>query len=165
MAKRHGRPKAAYYWDGLQLPLTNLPTSPAQVVGILVDATAQEFMPSTLMRIRGHVNIVPTSTNADAGMLKIMYVETDDAGAMTGDHQAIDTHEEDIAVRQIWTYPFRSLGNGATNGQQVVTVEVDVKVKIKFEPSGKKKLVLLAQTGTTGRISIQAYLRCLLKHG
>lgn len=114
----------------------------------------------------GHIGAASDVQNTTLG-LKMMYVELDDAGAMSGDHTAIDTHEEDIAARQLWTYhtSFPATVAGAETEGPVVTVEVDVKVKIKIFPSGKHALLLLADASATNSVQMAGYLRALLLHG
>jgi len=166
-----GKSRRTYYWDGLQWPSTAVPSG--QVVLFLVDPTAQEFMPATLVRIRGHASFAHHGSLADSAasrlVAKIMYVELDDAGTMTGDHAGIDTHEEDIAIRQLWTYSTILGGNNAAAGAEFrgpeITIEIDVKVKIRFEPSGKKALVMLIDSDATNHWNTAGYLRCLLLHG
>ncbi len=168
--RRYAPQKRGKYWDGLQWPLTN--TNVAGTVLVLVGSVAQEFMPATMTRIRGFISLSNSSTDAaTAGVTvgaKIMYVELDDALAMTGDHAALDTHEEDIAQRQLWTYHHRLHAAGANldaGDIDRVTIEVDVKVKIVLEPHGKKALVLLLDASDTNRVQSVGYLRCLLVHG
>ncbi len=169
-----GRSKRGYYWDGLQFPPTNIASTTS--VFELVGSTAQEFMPATMVRIRGHLTLANNGSDAStAGVdcgLKIMYVEADDALLMTGDHQGIDTHEEDIAARQLWTYHDRlherGTGTDTDGGKSTidtVRIEIDVKVKIILVPSGKKLLVLLADASAANRLQLSGYIRCLLQHG
>lgn len=157
------RPKKGTYWDGLQFPATALTT--AGVVFELIGPVSQEFMPATLVRIRGHLSVrsFHATTNVRVGM-KIMYVEVNDAGSMTGDHSAFDTHEEDIAVRQIYTKvlempPLDELGDNIMNW------EVDVKSQISLASSGKQILALLGEADVNSAANMSGYLRCLLLHG
>ena len=147
-----------YYWDGLQFPTTAIPV-PGNAFE-LIGTTAQEFMPGTLVRVRGHLSVASTDVSGTEVAMKLMYVEVNDAQTMSGDHSAIDTHEEDIAIRQLWTY--HTMIRGATAGQpdDVVRIEVDVKSKLRLEPHGKKLLLLLVAAGTAGRASMAGYLRC-----
>lgn len=165
-----GRARRGFYWDGLQWPLTNVSQTGAALV--LVDTSAQEFMPATLVTIRGWIHFSNSDTDAATGGVtvggKIMYVEVNDAQSMTGDHAAIDTHEEDIAQRQLWTYHNRLATAGANldaGDIHSVEVEVNVKVKIKLEPHGKKLLVLLLDATVASRMQTVGYLRCGLVHG
>ncbi len=154
--------RKGYYWDGVQFPRTAIVSGGnAQ---ILVDSPAQEFMPATVVRIRGHMVYTPSSDAVNEVFSKIAYVEVNDAGNITGDMAGIDTSEEDIAVRQLWTHVY---GQAAVtlSARRTSTVEVDVKVKIKLESSGKKKLILFIDTVTTGRTDVSGYLRVLLQHG
>ncbi len=169
--RRGGSSKRGSYWDGLQLPSTAVTgTGP---VAVLIDTTAQEFMPATLDRIRGHMWFQNGGASADLGAVtvyaKILYVEVNDAQTMTGDHSALDTHEEDIAVRQLWTYTTqlpRFLGtDGEETGNEVVRLELDVKSKLRLEPSGKKLLVAIFEASANSRANVGMYLRCHLMHG
>ncbi len=159
------------YWDGNQWPSTAIPTGGTVIE--LVNTTAQEFMPATMVRIRGHICLAHTGSAAESAVVevfqKIMYVEVNDAQAMTGDHMGIDTHEEDIAQRQLWTHAtLMSTDNavsGTESGGPTLQIEVDVKVKIKMEPHGKKLLVLLQDSTATNHVNSVGYLRCYLQHG
>ncbi len=158
------------YTDGLQWPLTNVPST--GVVLVLVDTTAQEFMPATLQRIVGYVDIANSGSDAatagsDAAF-KIMYVEVNDAQTMSGDHAGIDTHEEDIAQRQLWTFNgrFHTMGANADAGDiDRLRIPIDMRGKLKLEPHGKKLLVLIGDATASNRIQVTGYLRCFLKHG
>ncbi len=160
--KRRGAHRRGYYWDGLQFPTTAIPTT--GVAFELIGPTAQEFMPGTLVRVRGHLSIASAGTGVSDVGLKLMYLEVNDAGTITGDHTAIDTHEEDIAMRQLWTY-FTQV-RGATSGQPdaQLEIEVDVKAKLKLVASGKWILALLADAVTTNQANMAGYLRCLIMH-
>ncbi len=169
--KRRGRgrqaPRRGYYWDGLQFPITNI--SSAGTIFELVGPTAQEFMPGTIVRSRGHLTLKNAGTDATNGgveaALKMMYLEVNDAGTVTGDHQAIDTNEEDIARRQLWTYhTVMAQREGATVQPDTVRLEVDVRVKIKLEASGKMILALLADAAAGNRAQLSGYLRTLIMH-
>ena len=157
------------YWDGLQWSTTGISTTTSAFV--LVDSTAQEFMPATVVRIRGQVTVGHWGTSSTSAkgtcVMKIMYVEVNDAGTMTGDHSGIDTHEEDIAIRQLWAYQvtLNQTETATVAEGPFVNVEVDVKSKIKLEPSGKKLLVLLIDADATNHIVVSGYVRALLLHG
>ena len=174
--RRHGRgrqaPRRGYYWDGLQWPATAVPAGPAQTALVLVDSTAQEFMPATLVRIRGNMWVQNSGSASDAGPsvinAKLMYVEVTDAQTMSGDHQAIDTHEEDIAIRQLWAHTWRGAATvaGAEDEAVVIDAEVDVKAKLKLHASGKALLLMLLETSSAANFWVTGgYLRCLLQHG
>ena len=164
-----GRGRRTYYWDGIQFPLTNVPATgqPFELIG----ATSQEFMPATLVRVRGFLTAghVGSASNVQNTLLslKLMYLELNDAGALTGDDTAIDTNEEDIAKRQLWTYhtAFPITVDTEEGKGLFITIEVDVKVKIRLDPSGKRTLVLLADASATNAIQIAGYLRALMLHG
>ena len=160
---RHPRPMPrrnhGYYWDGIQIPNTNLGASIAAPV--IVDTTAQEFMPATLIRVRGHLSLKATTSTANVVRAKMMYVEVNDAQVMTGDHAPIDTHEEDIAQRQLWTHQYIQ---SAINTNGSVDVPIDVKAKLKLEPHGKKLLVILIEAANTTRTEFALNVRCLLRY-
>lgn len=154
---RKRRKQRRYYWDGLQFPNTNVPSTVA--VFELVGSTAQEFMPGTVQAIRGSICLVSTDTSATDVALKIMYVEVNDAQVMSGDHTGIDTHEEDIAQRQLWTYYTNIRGATAGQPDDVRQIDLNVRSKLRLDPAGKKLLVLLATANTTARCSISGYIR------
>lgn len=160
---RQSGKRPTYYWDGLQWPSTAITTG--QTIFELVAPTAQEFMPATLERIRGVVCLrgIHATSEALVGQ-KIGYYEIDDAGNITGDVSAIDTHEEDIALRQIWSQ-HTLLSAEDQPGPGVVNIEVDVRVKVKFSASGKMILALLQEAAATSTAVSAGYLRCLLRHG
>ncbi len=165
MAQRRGRgrSKRGTYWDGIQFPATSLTTSGS--IFVLVDTTAQEFMPATLMRIRGSLGCrsFHATTQVRVG-LKIMYVEVNDAQTMTGDHSAFDTHEEDIAQRQLWSKTFQMPPLDEL-GDNVFNFELDTKSMLKLESHGKKLLVLLAEADFNSACNLDGSIRCLLHHG
>ncbi len=171
MARRRSRkPSRGTYWDGLQTVLTNIPSAGAAL--ILVDATAQEFMPATMDGIRGFMYLANSGSDAaTAGVLcgcKIMYLETDDAGVITGDWNGLDTDEEDIAERQLWSYMRHFVTRGAAadaSDTSEVNIELEVKAKVKLSSSGKKKLLLLVDASPTNRLQMTCYLRAHLSHG
>jgi len=156
------RGRSGYYWDGLQWPLTTIAATPGTAFEI-IGPTAQEFMPGTLVRCRGQIVTAHAADSPVQGMLKLMYVEFNDAGAMSGDHKAIDTHEEDIAARMIWTdtFAFRDETDGSQTKDKV---DIDVKVKVKLSSGGKHGLVLLAEADVAARVSITGFLRALILH-
>ena len=168
--RRHGsrgsRPRRGYYWDGLQFGSTAITTSGASFE--LINPTAQEFMPGTLVRIRGNLTLQNAGSdkvngNVSVG-LKIMYLEVNDAGTITGDSAGIDTHEEDIARRQLWTHHALLGSSGSTSNWATQFLPVDIKAKVKLESSGKMILALLADASQTNRAVIAGYLRCLIMH-
>ncbi len=167
--RRRQAPRRGYYWDGLQVGSTNIGSS--GTVFELVNPVAQEFMPATLVRVRGYLQIANSGTDAANGGVqaaaKLMYIEVNDAGTITGDHQAIDTDEEDIAARQLWTWQGQLQERGAAadaSDTDTVRIEVDVRVKLKLVASGKKILALLMDASSANRAVANMYLRCLLMH-
>ncbi len=157
-AGRRSARRTGYYWDGLQWPATAI--SAGNTLFELIGPTAQEFMPGTLVRVRGHITLRPDTATDNEVVMKMMYLEVNDAGTITGDHQGIDTHEEDIAIRQLWTYDYQQ---GTVQGQPV-TAEIDVRVKVKLSASGKFILALLADAVSGSRTSLSGYLRALILH-
>jgi len=128
-------------------------------------------MPSTLVRCRGWITFAHTGSLAETVpaelAAKLMYLELNDAGTITGDATAIDTHEEDIAARQLWTYHTlmaAAPGAGEEAEGPHVTIEIDIKAKIKIFPSGKKALVMLVDASATNHFVCAGYVRCLLMH-
>lgn len=168
--RRGGSSKKGTYWDGIQFPSTAIGS--AGTVIELIAPTAQEFMPATMDRIRGHLWFQNGGSDADTGAVgvacKIMYLEINDAGTITGDHQGIDTHEEDIAQRQLWTYITqlpRANADTEETKNEIVRIEVDVRVSIKISSAGKHILALLADATAGNRANFGGYLRCHLSHG
>ncbi len=161
---RRGR-KRGTYWDGLQWPQTAIVTT--GTLFELVGSTAQEFMPATLVSIRGSISLMCVSAAGPVeAYMKILYVELNDAGTMTGDHAGLDSHEEDIAARHLWS-GVRLIGSaeaGPTE-EQSVHIDIDVKAKLKLDSGGKKALILLMDTNSDSRLVSMGYLRCLLLHG
>ena len=172
MPRRFRRPggrggRKGFYWDGLQFARTALTTTDS--VFVLVDTTAQEFMPATVVTVRGTIiwdQGGSSGASPCTGHAKLMYVEVNDAQSMTGDHSAIDTHEEDIAQRQLWTDTarFTGLATAGDNGAYWRS-ELDVKAKIKLEPHGKKLLVLLVAATAANIMGLTGYIRVGLVHG
>lgn len=125
-------------------------------------------MPGTLVRIRGHISCINGGSDSVNGPttlgLKIMYVEVNDAGTMTGDHAGIDTHEEDIAQRQLWTWHGRLGQSVAAGPEDRIHIEVDVRAKLKLIASGKFILALIADATPSNRAQIVGYLRTLIMH-
>ena len=170
MPRRAGRgrqaPRRGYYWDGLQFANTDIGTT--TVVFELIGPTAQEFMPGTLVRTRGHLTVINGGSDSTNGpttvAMKLMYLEVNDAGTITGDHAAIDTHEEDIAMRQLWTHHHRLGQSVAAGPEEGLSIEVDVRAKVKLVASGKWILALLAQANNANRSQLSGYLRSLIMH-
>ncbi len=154
MAKR-------FRWDGLQWPPTNLTT--AATVFVLVDAVAVEFMPATMVSVRGILTFQATSTASNRVVAKLLAIHVNDAGTMTDDITGIDTDEEDIAVRQLWTYSYAQPTVATDNGKKTESVEVVVKTKIALPASGKTLIALVMNAQVTTRSESIGYLRCLLQ--
>ncbi len=148
------------YWDGLQWPLTSVAGGGSQTLLELVGATATEFMPRTMVAVKGQIVIVSASVSSDDMQQQIRMVELNDAGGLTGEVNAIDTNEEDIARRILWSNTAHSISSAV---HLPVTIEVDIKVKIKIPPTGKHIIALLQSSVTGSRMSTVGYLRCYLR--
>ncbi len=132
----------------------------ATSVAVLVAPTSLDFAPATVVRIRGMLNFIPVTDSLNTCRAKILYVELDDAGAMAGDHNAIDTDEDDIRTRQLWAGQH---SQPASTFRQITHLEIDMKAKLKLDPTGKKALVLLFQAGTTARTDMILNARVLMQ--
>ncbi len=155
-----GRRKPRYYWDGIQWPQTAIDTTASFA---LTSQTSQEFMPGTIERIRGWISFRGVhATTTGLINAKLMYLEVNDATAITGDAAAIDTHEEDIATRQLWTF---ASFIGALDEDNLITLPVDIKAKLRLDSAGKKGLFLLMQTTVTATVVTMGYLRALVRMG
>ncbi len=160
-----GGKRRLYYWDGIQIARSAVDTAltPIELIGPI----QQEFHGGTLVRVRGWISLENAgSAGAGSGatvVLKLMYLEVNDAGNLTGDATPIDTNEEDIAARQLWMYSGRfdklAIAGDVVQGQQI---EVDVKSKVKLAPAGKHILVLLAEANVANVVGITLYLRALV---
>jgi len=157
-----GRKKTHYYWDGLQWPETTLGSS--RVILILVGTTATEFMGRTLVSVRGYLSFLSLATaNPVRVASKLVLIELNDAGTITSDVFPIDTHEEDISWRQLWSYS-NLLSEAPTAGNSILAgaqIEINVKVKIKLPNDGKHALALISQADVASSCSFAGYLRCL----
>ncbi len=160
---RQSGKRPTYYWDGIQWPSTTITTG--QTIFEIVAPTAQEFMPATVERIRGFVCLrgIHATSETTVGQ-KLGYYEIDDAGNITGDVSAIDTHEEDIALRHLWS-AHSILSAEDQPGPSVVNIEIDVRAKVKLSASGKMILALLQEVASASTAVSAGYLRCLLRHG
>ncbi len=156
------------YWDGLQFPSTAIPTT--RLILVLVDAVASEFMDRTVVSVRGFLNYHATGSDSDNGIVrvasKLVGARFIDAGTIAEDVQPIDTHEEDIATRQLWTHSCVLAGSPAgaefrASGAGILNLEINVKVKIRMTPDGKMRLVLIIEADVPNRALVAGYLRVL----
>lgn len=159
------RKKLAYYWDGVQFPPTLVTT--ARLFSVLVDRVDSEDRGRVLQTIRGYLTYQNGGTDAQNGAVrvvsKIMMFNLNDAGAVTDDTGAIDTQEEDIALRQLWTYSTVLPGAlGLPADSLPVTIEIEVKVKIVIPPNGKVNVALMTAADVTNRCLLSGYLRALV---
>ena len=160
--------RRSYYWAGVQWPTTAVPVSTSQLVLTMLDNTASEFMPGTLIRIRGVINLQNGGTGGDAGFvevgLKILDHQVNDALTLGADDRAIDTHEEDIARRHLWAdYAFlpQAITDTAERESPPLRIVVDVKAKVKIQASGKQFVSLFMSASAVNRAETSGYLRAL----
>ncbi len=163
--KRGGKKRT--YWGGIQFPPTAIPVAAGRLIQVVLSAQAVEFMSRTAVRIRGWVTYANTGADADLGIVgiisKLQLVRLDDAGAVPVDYQPIDTHEEDIADRQGWTYSTVLAAAPVLlniEGPQQ-TVELDIKAKFRMPSDGKHVLVMMTQARSVNRGTMAGYIRCL----
>ncbi len=154
-----GAKRKTYYWDGLQWPITAMDSLNGEVFE-LVNPTAVEFMPRTLERIRGFVGLDAGSTAKNRVAMKIMMLKLSDAGSVPLDNQAIDTFEEEIADRQLWTWSGMTQDDSSNDH---ISIEIDVKVKIRIPSAGRYGIFLLADPTIIDVTNITGYLRVLLR--
>ena len=165
--RTHNRIKPRYAWAGLQVnTTTDIPT--AGVVAVLVAGTFVERHGSvTVQRIRGDLQIMNDDTDAANGAVnvayKVMKIEINDAGTITGDHNALDTHEEDIAARILDQGLFR-LGAAAASDfvDTWQRVHLDIKAKVRVHHA-KEEVVLLLDSSVANRARFLCNLRALCK--
>ncbi len=159
-----GRSKPTYKWTGLQWSPTDVGT--AGVAFVLAGGVEVErYGKCTVERVRGFIRCANTDSDSLNGVarlgLKMMALEINDAGTKTGDDSGLDTDEEDIAKRQLWTY-YTVLEPEEDAYNDVVRIEIDVKVRI-FLMHPKQELMLLADCAVNDRLRVDGYLRVLLK--
>lgn len=164
MAKRKRRSKTAKregQWGGLQWPLTNVPLG--GLFQDLANNLGTEERSRTCMTVRGWVQFSNSGSDAaTAGVLvgaKLMSVNLNDALAITDDAQGIDTSLEDIQTRQLWTYSGQLFVLNTLNSMQDITIEINVKVKIKIPATSKKAFGLLIDASVVNRVQTTGYLR------
>ena len=163
-----GGSRRRFHWDGLQIGSTGVAQAGAALV--LVDGKTVEDRPGTVTRIVGDITLGNWGTAAEAAKVvyycKILMVELNDAGSMSGDHAGLDTHEEDIGARQLWTaaglLPESATDVGENEGY--VNLHIDVKGQQRMPPGGKHALVLLIDADGDNRLVIAAYVRVLMRY-
>lgn len=164
---RSSAPKRKSHWYGIQSVTTTLPVTASKAVFVMIPATRAEHGPLTCVAIRGTVSLwnVSTGTRYTAAA-KIAKYELEDGGAIAQDIFPLDTHEEDIARRQIWTTMLRMQHqNTAIPGGNEHTINININVKIIIGSSGKEELGLFLQQSHASDTNIQALvnLRALCK--
>ena len=163
-----GGSRRRFAWDGIQVGSTGVAQAGAALV--LVDGTTVENRPGTVTRIVGDITLGNWGTAAEAAKVayfcKILVVELNDAGAMSGDHAGLDTNEEDVGARQLWTaaglLPESATDVGENEGY--VNLHIDVKGQQKIPPGGKHALVMLIDADGDNRLVIAAYVRVLMRY-
>jgi len=159
MARGKGRGAVRkYHWDGIQMPRTAVVT--AVSLAVLIDPTESDFIPATVVRVRGVLSFIPVADTVNECRAKMLYVELNDAGSMSGDHAAIDTDSEDIAQRILWQGQH---AQPATTLRQVTHLDIDMKAKLRIDASSKKALVIIFQATTTARTDMILNARVLLQ--
>ncbi len=159
------KPKPTFKWSGLQVGSTDVPTTGVAFV-LVGGVEIERYGKCTVMGVRGWMEFANSDSDAANGVVranaKLMKLQINDAGTLTGDDQAIDTNEEDIAKRQLWTYQSiltKQLADGLTH-RRVQSVEVRVKVVLGHP---KEELVMLCDSSASNRLQVNLYLRALLK--
>ncbi len=132
------------------------------LVFVIIDGFQSEFHPGTLVRVRGQIAYRATLATSNNVLAKMMYVEVNDAQTMSGDHSAIDTHEEDIAQHIIWQHTYMQPSAADAGDQDAVTIEVDVRAKVKLSASGKMILALIIGGANNARTNVSVNLRALV---
>ncbi len=122
-------------------------------------------MSRTGVSIRGWLTYSNSGSAADIGQVrvvsKILVASLLDSGGVSDDTKAIDTHEEDIAWRQLWTYSTLLESPAVILEGRNLTIEVNVKVKFKLPNDGKHALVMMTQSDVVNRATLTGYLRVL----
>ncbi len=145
--------RGSYVWHGVNV--SEVSVTSAETFFVLVGAAHQEKEPGTLVRIRGHVALRGNVATSNTVLFKIQYVEINDAGAVTGDASANDNDEEDIAQRILWSYVYTQPSAADAGDQPAVTIELDIKAKLKLFVGGKHELLMM-MTGINNARSIAA---------
>ncbi len=165
---RGSRRRPNYVWTGLHLTVpTDIPT--AGVVGVLVPGTTVERHGQlTVERIRGMIEVMNTDTDSANGRVnvawKVIQYEINDAGVITGDHQGIDTDEEDIAQR-ILAQGAVNLGAAAGTDFQDVEhrwMDIDIKARVRIHDA-KHEVGVLMDSSTANRAQFILNMRALCR--
>ncbi len=164
--------KRRYHWFGNQFPVTTVAAATSRTLVELVSGAQLERLGGgTLVGIRGWLNFQNNAANADLGDVfaagKIMYLRVDDAQTVDDDIQPIDNHEEDIAMRQLWTW----VGNFEARASDTIlmrtqSLELNVRSKVVLRGGGKFSVWLILQTeaGAGSRLTTTGYLRACVKY-
>ncbi len=164
---RGGGTKPRYVWAGIQIgTTTDVPTG--GVAAVLVPTTFTDEHGGVLVeRVRGVVHIFNDDTDSANGAVniatKVIAVHTNDAGAISDDVQAFDSDAEDIAQR-ILSQNMHRLGAAAAADfmQTEVVIDIDIKVRIRLEPT-KNELVLLLDASVANRARFLCNVRALCR--
>ncbi len=157
--------KPTYKWSGLQVGSTDVPIT--GVAFVLVGGTEIErYGKCTVVAVRGFVEVANGDTDSANGVvrfgLKLMKLPIDDAGLLTGDDQGLDSDEEDIAKRQLWSWHGLLDKRLADGNTQRRVQEVYVKVGVILGHP-KEELILLLDASVGNRLQANCGLRVLLK--
>ncbi len=130
---------------------------------VLLDGIDAEHHPGTVVRIRGSIALRATTATSNAVFFKLLYLPIDDAGAVPGDDSAIDIHEEDISARQLWTHVHMQGDASAAGLQPAITLDIDIKAKIRIIVTGKHEMLLLVRGVNNARTNVIVNLRALVQ--
>lgn len=158
-----GGRKVRRYWDGLQLPTTQL--SDTVVVGILLDGASFEQHGCTIQRIVGSMDVWNQSGSTRyTAATKICYVDQNDAGNVVEDVDPFDTHEEDIARRQLWqSYDRLNLNNTSVGAASHVRHQLDARGKVRIPGDGKRAVaIFMRSSAANSDVNITFNIRILV---
>ncbi len=163
-AHRSRRAAPVYKWTGLQAGNTAITTGGVAFV-IVSGVEIERYGRCTLERIVGHLTFRMTDSDAGTGpsrvAVKVMKLAINDAATLTGDDQAIDTDEEDIAKRQLWSY-FSTMEPETASYFDVRPIEIDIRVRVKLLHP-KEEVILLTDVSVNNRVLMDVNLRALLR--
>ncbi len=152
------RPPVSYRWTGVQASNIALSSTDTAVV-LLDDIDINEA--GTLVRIRGHLIWEAITATGNLLRAKLLYMEINDAAAITGDHSASDTSREDIAARILWEHTWVQ---SAINTEPAVDVEIDVKAKMRLRLGEKFVMALLLFATSASRSRASLNMRALIQN-
>ncbi len=162
---RSQRSKPVYKWSGLQVGVTDVGVTGVALV-LVGGVEIERYGKATVVAVRGHMQFLNNDSDAAAGNVvfgaKLMKLEINDAGTLTGDDQGIDTNEEDIAKRQLWTghgvLPKRLADGRVEHINFILNVGVFV---VLAHP--KEELIMLLDASIANRLQVASYIRVLLR--